>query len=606
MKKNSFLLLFLILTLNLYTQETTSPSIFMKVFLSKPTVYENEPLLVTYKLYADCDMSDVDFRFPDFDDFMKKQIALPHYRQAQSERYNNRNYKTLVAAQYQLFPLYADTLTIEKTEFTLNARIKSGQVHGPYNYPVMIDKEVKSSSQLCYIPVKPLPEGAPALFTGAVGSFKTSVVMDVDSTTIQVGDSVKIAVEVSGTGNLELIRLPEIKASKEVEILTSFGEKDLKVDDKGMSGSRTIIYTVIPKQVGPLELRLPGFVYFDSKLETYQCEADTDFSLTVSDLVVQSVSTVAHVEHSEIAEKIDKTPINYKNILFYSFLLLFTCLLILYVSKLRRKQISHFPYLVGMALLLVGAVFTFPLLEGLKKNDTTSLLSETLKADLMYVVDVSVTMLAEDIKPTRLEGVKTLLKSDSINQGGSRRGVVSFAQEAAVSCQLTDNPEEFSTGISRVDSLNLSDGTAVGSSMLVATYNLLKGENTRKYIILFTDGNNNSGAISPRTAAEIAGKHHIRLYIVGVSQPKEASAQVSTPMGKRLITIPTEIDDNLYTELAENTGGMYYRVMNNEELNEVLLHIYAHIRENMSEEFVYEGGKLSKEKADLILEGLGK
>jgi len=171
-----------------------------------------------------------------------------------------------------------------------------------------------------------------------------------------------------------------------------------------------------------------------------------------------------------------------------------------------------------------------------------------------------------------------------------------------VASPLSKDTAAFTHAMNRVDSLQIEDGTAIGSSILVSANALLEYPQSYKYILLFTDGSDNAGRIAPRTAAEIARLYGIRLYIVGLGDLKESLYPTTDALGKTTyIKLPADIDSNLFTELARSTGGEFYRVTNNAELNELQEKINVDIKKHVDDEYPQTENKISKEKAKQLM-----
>lgn len=194
--------------------------------------------------------------------------------------------------------------------------------------------------------------------------------------------------------------------------------------------------------------------------------------------------------------------------------------------------------------------------------------------DIMLAIDVSTSMLAEDLKPNRLEAAKEVASQFINGRPNDNIGLTIFAGESFTQCPLT---------IDHAVLLNLfqnikcdiaqrgliSDGTAIGMGIANAVSRLKDSKAKSKVIILLTDGTNNAGDISPLTAAEIAKSFGIRIYTIGVGTNGTAPYPVPTYAGVQYMQVPVEIDEQTLTQIAGTTNGNYFRAGSNAKLEEV-------------------------------------
>lgn len=189
--------------------------------------------------------------------------------------------------------------------------------------------------------------------------------------------------------------------------------------------------------------------------------------------------------------------------------------------------------------------------------------------DISLVLDISGSMLAEDLRPNRLESAKKVI-NDFIEQRISDRiGLVVFSRYAFTQCPLTVDYNVLRNLLSEIKSGMIEDGTAIGNALANGTNRLKDSEAKSKTIILLTDGVNNAGEVDPLTAVEIAKNYGIRIYTIGVGTRGEAPYPVQTPFGIRYQMVPVEIDEALLKNIAESTGGQYFRATDNRTLSEI-------------------------------------
>ena len=171
--------------------------------------------------------------------------------------------------------------------------------------------------------------------------------------------------------------------------------------------------------------------------------------------------------------------------------------------------------------------------------------------DIALALDVSTSMLARDFTPDRLEAAKEVATKFILERPQDKIGLVVFAGESFTQCPLT------------------TDGTAIGLGLANAVNRLKDSPGKSKVVILLTDGINNQGAIAPVTAAELAKAFGIRVYTIGVGTYGEAPYPVPTPFGVQLQNMPVEIDEGVLQQIANVTGGKYFRATDNDKLQQI-------------------------------------
>ena len=189
--------------------------------------------------------------------------------------------------------------------------------------------------------------------------------------------------------------------------------------------------------------------------------------------------------------------------------------------------------------------------------------------DIMMALDISGTMLAEDLKPNRLEAAKAVASDFVIERSNDQIGLVVFAGESFTQCPLTTDHAVLVNLFKSVEYGMIEDGTAIGLGLANAVNRMKDSETKSKVIILLTDGSNNRGDIAPQTAAEIAKTFGIRVYTIGVGSYGQARVPVQTPMGRQYMTMDSEFDEGTLRAIAETTGGQYFRATDNNSLKQI-------------------------------------
>ena len=195
--------------------------------------------------------------------------------------------------------------------------------------------------------------------------------------------------------------------------------------------------------------------------------------------------------------------------------------------------------------------------------------------DIVLCIDVSGSMTAQDLTPNRLEAAKKVA-IDFVNKRVTDRiAVVIFSGESFTQCPLTTDHPVLISAIENIRNGLLEDGTAIGSGLGTSVDRLRTSKSKSRVVILLTDGENNGGLIDPETAKEIAKAFQIKVYTIGVGTDGYAPQPVNTPMGVVMQQGKVSIDEKLLKQIANETGGKYFRAKDNEGLTG----IYAEINQ---------------------------
>ena len=190
--------------------------------------------------------------------------------------------------------------------------------------------------------------------------------------------------------------------------------------------------------------------------------------------------------------------------------------------------------------------------------------------DIMLTMDISTSMLAMDFQPNRVEAAKEVAMRFVANRPNDNIGLVVFAGESFTACPLT---QDHATLINRLRSMTpgiIEDQTAIGSGIATAIGRLKESKAKSKVIILLTDGANNTGNISPKMAADLAKTFGISIYTIGVgSGAGEAPYPIETPFGTVVRNMPVDLDEPTMRQIAEISGGAYFRATDNESLSAI-------------------------------------
>jgi Ca-activated chloride channel family protein len=234
------------------------------------------------------------------------------------------------------------------------------------------------------------------------------------------------------------------------------------------------------------------------------------------------------------------------------------------IKKSRKTYLRHIPF----ALRCLTLIFLIIALS--RPQSTDSVRDVTTEGiDIMVSLDISGSMQAMDFKPNRLEAAKDVATDFIAGRPNDKMGLVVFAAESFTQCPLTVDHTVLTNLIRDVKMGMLQDGTAIGLGLSTAVKRIKDSEAKSKVIILLTDGVNNRGEIHPLTAAEIAEKFNIRVYTIGVGSHGTAPFPVNTVFGQQVQDMEVKIDEPMLQEIANITGGQYFRATDKTTLREI-------------------------------------
>jgi Ca-activated chloride channel family protein len=262
------------------------------------------------------------------------------------------------------------------------------------------------------------------------------------------------------------------------------------------------------------------------------------------------------------------------------------------VSK-WKTWLRHFPFVLR---LLAVATLIFILARPQSTDSWQNTSTEGI--DIVMAMDISSSMLAQDLKPNRLEASKDVASAFINGRPNDNIGLVVFAAESFTQCPLTTDHTVLLNLFKDVQPGIIEDGTAIGLGLANAVSRIKDSQAKSKVIILLTDGVNNTGEIAPVTAAEIAKTFGIRVYTIGVGTNGTAPYPFQTAYGIQYQNIPVDIDEPTLKQIASTTGGQYFRATDNESLKEIYSEIDKMEKTKIS---VQEYSKKQEEYKNLAL-----
>lgn len=229
-----------------------------------------------------------------------------------------------------------------------------------------------------------------------------------------------------------------------------------------------------------------------------------------------------------------------------------------------KRYFRHVPYIlrfVAFAAMIVA------LARPRSSDDFEKVNTEGI--DIVFALDVSTSMLARDFNPDRISAAKDIAIEFIAQRPSDRMGVVVFAGESFTQCPLTTDRATLINLMKEVETGLIEDGTAIGNGLATAIARLKDSPAKSRVIILLTDGVNNRGEIAPLMATEIAKTYGVRVYTIGVGAMGVAPYPVMTPFGVQIQQVQVEIDEDLLKQIAEQTGGRYFRATDNTKMLEI-------------------------------------
>lgn len=274
---------------------------FIRAILSKNSPYEQEGFTVTFRLYTTLNV--VNFgriQFPEFEGFMVEEVDLPMNKQLQMERYEGRNYYTADLRRTLLFPQRSGQITIPSGNIEMVFSVPSGKNVSTFfgSQEVMVDVKKNMVTNPLTINVKPLPQNRPISYANAVGTF--TLEPSINTTKLRADEAITLRLEISGTGNMKLIRNPEIEFPHNFEIYDPVVNNSLNVTTNGLTGVRSIEYMAIPRYEGSYSIPAAEFTFFDLNSNSYKTLTTPEYALEVAKGDPSSVTSSGFVSQQDV------------------------------------------------------------------------------------------------------------------------------------------------------------------------------------------------------------------------------------------------------------------------------------------------------------------
>lgn len=258
--------------------------LFIRATLNKTNVYEQEAVLLTYKVYSMVNLTNLDNPTPDLKGFHIQEVELPREKQFEMDVYNGRNYQTLVWRQFVIFPQQSGKIEIPPLTFEGIVAVQTRRSMDPFEMmfngrSAYVDVKKSLTTNKLVLDVKALPSAKPVSFTGAVGNF--SINSSLSTTTLKTNEEMTLKVTVKGSGNMKLMGAPSIEFPSEFEVYDPVISNNFSLKSNGFTGEKVYEYLITPRSSGTFVLPAAEFTYFDTVSGTYKTVKSETYTINV-------------------------------------------------------------------------------------------------------------------------------------------------------------------------------------------------------------------------------------------------------------------------------------------------------------------------------------
>lgn len=264
--------------------QISANDLFITATVNKTNAYEQEAILLTYKVYFLVNLRELEIKMPNLKGFLTQEVELQR-GQPTLEHYNGRNYNTIVWSQYVLFPQQIGKLEIPSIDFDATVAVRTQRNVDPFDIffnggSTYVDVRKTISTPKLTVNVNPLPSGKPASFGGGVGEF--DIKSSISTTELKANEAVTLKLEISGVGNMKLISTPEVAFPQDFETYDPKVDNKFSLTRNGLSGKKVIEYLAIPRHAGTFTIPPVEFSYFDLKTKSYKILMTPSYELNVA------------------------------------------------------------------------------------------------------------------------------------------------------------------------------------------------------------------------------------------------------------------------------------------------------------------------------------
>ena len=260
--------------------------LFMTATLNKAKVFEQEAVLLTYKIYSKVNLVSLNGKVPDLKGFQIQEVSLPQNKEFELEQYNGSTYRTLTWRQFVLFPQQSGEIEIPAVTFEgVVQQVISNTSMDPFEFFMnggqrVVEVKKALTTKPLKLNVEKLPAGKPSTFSGAVGDFNVSATIDKNE--LKANEAVTLRLVISGTGNMKLIKTPEVQFPEDFELYDPKVSNNFTLKSNGFSGNKVIEYLAIPRHAGEYTIPAVKFSFFDTASKQYKSVETKHFTLNVA------------------------------------------------------------------------------------------------------------------------------------------------------------------------------------------------------------------------------------------------------------------------------------------------------------------------------------
>ena len=384
---------------------------FIRAIVSNNSPFEQQGFTVTFRLYTTLNV--VNFgriQFPEFEGFMVEEIEMPSNQQLKMERYNGRNYYTADLRKTLLFPQRSGQITIPSGSIEMVFSVPSGKSVSTFfgSQELMADVKKNLTTNPLNVNVKPLPSGKPISYVNAVGTFTFNP--SISSTEIKANEALTLRLEISGTGNMKLLRNPEVQFPNNFEMYDPVVTNSLNVTTNGLTGIRVVEYMVIPRYEGSYTIPSIEFGYFDLNTNSYKTLSTPEYKLQIAKGDPGSASATNFVNQQDVKVEQDIRFLKTGELNFVSmsnffvgslnywlcYLIPFLLLIIYYISNRKKAKENANVALMRNKKATKVAIKRLKLAEKyLREHNKESFYDEVLRAIWGYFSDKLVIPVAQ-------------------------------------------------------------------------------------------------------------------------------------------------------------------------------------------------------------------
>lgn len=410
----------------------SNDDLFIKASLSKAKVYEQEAVLLTYKVYSAVNLTNLDFPTPDLKGFHIQEVELPKEKHFELEHYNGRNYQTLIWRQFVLFPQQSGKIEIPSLTFEGVVAVQTRRSMDPFEMMfnggpsyVEVKKSLKTNS--LKLNVEKLPTNRPANFSGGVGKF--SISSSINNTDLKTNEEITLKVVVKGVGNMKLIGNPEVEFPSEFEVYDPIISNKFSLQNNGFSGEKIYEYVITSRASGTYTIPAAKLSYFDTTTGSYRTVETESYTLNIEKGKESQTTTISSyigkekgkvlgsdIRHIKLGED---AGVKDNRVLFGSFIYLLSYIIPLmifigYIITYRRKMAENSNLeLVRNKKANKVAVKRLKIAHKLlKENRKNEFYDEILKTIWGYLSD----KLSIPVSQLSKENIVTELKNKGVNE----------------------------------------------------------------------------------------------------------------------------------------------------------------------------------------------